>query len=149
MWKILAAALAAIALAGCGDLNEARVPMADAAADGSGRQFLPPPPGKASLYVFRVGKPQPIIWTITAGRETLAQIGTTSWARLEMPPGQVDLRCSGSMADTTSLLLNLRAGETRYIEITEEHFRIICNMAEVPAATGQAGVLTGRRVREL
>lgn len=150
MLKLTAVALAAIGvLSGCADLNEARAPMADAGADAVGRQFAPPPPGMSSIYVVRVGKPQPIVWTITVGQRTLAQIGTMSWARLDLPPGQIDLRCTGSMADTTSLLLTLNPGEIRYVEITEEHFRIICHLTEIPAAQGQAAVLKGRRVREL
>lgn len=150
MLKFVAVAATAFGvLCACTELHEARVPMADAQADAAGRRFAPPPQGMGSVYVVRVGKPQPIVWTITAGQRTLAQLGTMSWARLDLPPGQIDLRCNGSMADTSSLLLTLNPGDVRYVEITEEHFRIICNLAEVPAAQGQAAVLKGRRVREL
>lgn len=150
MSKVIASAIAAVAvLSSCTEFHEARVPMATPAEDSAGRQFAPPPAGHAAVYVFRAGKPQPIVLNITIGQKLMANIGTNSWARMDLPAGRTDLRCSGPMADTTALLLDLSPGDIRFVEITEEHFRIVCKLAEVPASIGRAGVLSGQRVREL
>ena len=150
MRKMFLVALALPALAACEVITEAKVPMSDAAADAAGRQFAPPPPGKAVIYAFRADAPQPIVFTISVGRENLADLGTNTWARLEMPAGRADVRCTGGgQAATPSLLLDLAPGEIRYVEVRAEFYRIACYLNEVPAAQGRPAVLGGRRVREL
>lgn len=149
MLKVVAAVLAAIALASCAEAFDGRAPMADAASDAAGRQFAPPSPGKAALYVFRADKPQPIVWTVLAGRTTIAQLGTMSWSRVELSPGRHDLRCVGGREATPSLVLDLSAGQTRYVALGTEWLRIACTLNEVDAAAGRAGVSAGKRVLEL
>jgi hypothetical protein len=149
MLKVLAAALAALALASCAEAFEGRAPMSDAASDAAGRQLAAPSPGKAALYVFRADKPQPIVWTVLAGRTTISQLGTMSWSRVELLPGQYDLRCVGGREATPSLVLNLAAGETRYVDLGTEWWKIACTLNEVDAAAGRAGIAAGKRVLEL
>lgn len=143
MRKTLLVAL--LALAAC----EAEVPMASSSSDASGRLFVPPPAGMGALYVYFPDRPQGAVWGVTAGPTLVGDLTRNTWLRVDLPAGERDVRCTGGRVATPSLLVNLTAGETRYIELGKHWLEVQCTMKEVTASIAQPAILAGKRVREL
>lgn len=123
--------------------------MATTQHDAAGRTFAPPSPGRAALYVYRADKTQPVVWRVVANQAALGDLAPHTWLRADLPAGNYDLRCTGGNASAPSLLMELVSGETRYVDLGTEWFRVACTMKGVAAATAQPAILAGRRVREL
>ncbi len=139
----LPALAALLLLAGC-----ASVPLDSAQEDARGKQFIPPPPDRGSLYVYRQGPMgAPVsIGVILAGRpETKLAQDTFVW--LEPAPGTIDIRCAGTdgSADT---VVSVGPGETRFVEVAYRPGLMgsRCAVREVPEAEGRTAVLAGKRV---
>lgn len=65
--------------------------MAAAGEDAAGKQFAPPAPGFAALYVFR--EDNGANYAIADGKRTLGVLGTNNWLRVELSPGDHDMHC--------------------------------------------------------
>jgi hypothetical protein len=129
-------------LAGC-----ASVPLETAQEDAKGKQFTPPPSDKGSLYVYRrglMGATAAIPVTIAGTLQT--ELAPDTWVWLQGAPAAIDIKCMGTDGGADSTV-NVGPGETRFVEVA---FRpglmgSRCAVLEVPAAQGQAAVLTGHR----
>jgi hypothetical protein len=145
----LLAAAAALLLAGC----EPTFPMADRADEARGKQFLPPPPDRAVLYVYRVVGAGSVPFVMSLDQRQLGAVSGTTWLRVEEKPGVRDLRCFTEgieAAAPASLRVDLRPGQTTFVEARYIHFSDPhCGLAEVPATVGRPGVLAGHRIREV
>jgi hypothetical protein len=85
--------------------------MAPSDADIQAKQFQPPPPGQASLYVFREGIfDAAILIGASTGHRTLGQLGPDNYFRVEAPPGDYDMRCS-STEGSGSTAVRIAAGK--------------------------------------
>jgi hypothetical protein len=138
------ALLALLLLAGC-----ASVPLDSAQEDARGKQFVPPPPDRGSLYVYRqgpMGAPVSLGVTLAGRGETRLAQDTFVW--LEPAPGAIDVRCAGTDGDGgADTVVNVGPGETRFVEVA---YRLglmgsRCAVTEVAEAQGRAAVLAGKR----
>lgn len=130
-------------VAGC-----ASVPLETAQEDAKGKQFMPPPSDKGSLYVYRrglMGATAAIPVTIAGTLQT--ELAPDTWVWLQGAPAAIDVRCTGTDGGA-DMAVNVGPGETRFVEVA---FRpglmgSRCAVLEVPTAQGQAAVLAGHRV---
>ncbi len=131
-----------LALAAC-----AEVPMATPSQDAAGKTFSPPPAGMATLYLYRtdtIGGLRTL--NLTIGQRMLGGLASRTWFRIDLAPGEYDLRCTAeSMA---SRRVTLSPGETRYLDVA-----IVlggqCTMTDVDAAAARPVILAGRRAEEV
>lgn len=129
----------------------ASVPMASADADVQGKSFVPPPPGKAALYVYResvFGAAK--LLAVSAGQRALGSLAADTWFRVDLDPGRYDMRCSGG-ENSESTIVQLATGETRFVEaaVRMGMFAHRCGIFEVPPDKGRAAILAGRRAAEI
>ena len=127
------------------------VPMAPPDADLQAKQFQPPPPGQASLYVFREGIfGAAILIGASMGQRTLGQLGPDNYFRVEVQPGDYDMRCSSSEG-SGSTIVRIAAGETRYVEVAARLGlgSARCAIFEVSEQQGRSAVGHGRRAAEI
>lgn len=143
--RTLAALAAALVVTAC----TVPLPMADHSAEMEGKQFLPPPPGRAALYVFH-GNSQYI--EISAGQRLLGQLSKGTWLRADLPAGTYDVRCR-LMAYTSSndsLRLTLSPGQLVFVGVT---FVALgeppCRLAVEPEAKARQYIGSGARIREV
>lgn len=124
------------------------LPMANPAEDAAGKQFLAPPPGQSTLYIYRE-RAGPNV-TISAGQRTLGVLGGRNWLRVDLPAGEHDVRCTVPMLNDTveQVDLPLRSGTITYAAATVEVFHG-CRLNLVAAETGRAAIAAGNRVRDL
>jgi hypothetical protein len=128
----------------------ASAPMAPPDADIQAKQFQPPPPGQASLYVFREGTfGAAILIGASLGQRTLGQLAADTFFRVDLEPGDYDLRCS-SMEGAGSATVRIAAGETRFVEVAARmgFGSARCAIFEVAAEQGRAAIANGRRAAE-
>lgn len=136
-------AVALLAAGGC-----AQVPMADPQADQMAKAFPSPEPGKGALYVYRsgvMGFARPIDVAIVGGAS--AQLATSTYLRLEGPPGPVEVDCK--VGDKTGgNQVQIDEGRTRYVEVSMKVGLMLpgCEVAEVAPEQGQAAVRGSKRV---
>lgn len=108
-WMMLVAML----VAACDDA----VPMANTAADTTGKGFTAPSPAKASLYIYRPDGAGSVLDT-TANQRTLGSLPKRSYLRVDLSPGNWDIRCRSSVttSSTNSIAAELRPGTITFIE---------------------------------
>lgn len=125
----------------------ASVPMASSDLDAAGKQFAPPPPGKASLYVYRESIfGAAVSVSVTMGQRALGALVSDTWFQLDVDPGQYDIRCTGGEG-ADSKIVAIASGETRYVEVAIRMGVIQprCAVFEVMPEQGRKAVLGGKR----
>ena len=135
-----------VALSGC-----ASVPMAPTDLDAQGKRFQPPPPEKASFYVYResvFGAAYSV--NVTMGQRALGALAADTWFLIDVEPGQYDMRCSAGEG-SDSKIVGIAAGETRYVEVAMRMgvMQPRCAVFEVNAEQGQKAVMGGKRAQEI
>lgn len=129
----------------------ATVPMDSAQQDAAGKQFAPPPPGRAALYVYReslLGSAVSI--PVSLGTRPLGSLPSDTWFLVDVEPGTYDVRCNATEgSDARSV--TLAPGETRYVEVAIRMGMLgaRCGVSEVDPQAGQKGVLGGKRAAEI
>lgn len=147
MKKILVAV--AVLLSAC----SSSVPMATGSDDIDGKRFQAPAPNMSALYIYRgaagLGGGE-AVFTPTIGQRMLGGLAPRTWFRIELAPGQYDLRCLGG-ENQGNLVVTLATQETRFVEIEPGsgwvNYR--CHLIEVDADRGRDGVLRGNRAAAL
>lgn len=144
MWKIVTGAMA-LALTSC-----ASVPMDSPGDSAAGKVFAPPPPGMASLYIYRTGAfAGAYSIAVTLGPRNLGALASDTWFLVTVEPGEYDVRCNAE--NNASAIVVIGPGETRYVDVSPA-FGIMaprCSVAETNAQQGQQGVLRGNRARAI
>lgn len=137
--------LLAILLSAC---SAPPLPSAEPSDDAAGKQFRPPPEGRAALYVVH---PNEQYVEVSAGQRTLGQLSKGMWLRADLPAGTYDIRCrltAYSLADTQRL--NLAAGQMAFISVRYVYLSDPpCRISVQDEAAGKAAVLAGVRAREI
>ncbi|SRR6266404_6789737 len=125
------------------------VPMATAGEDAAGKQFAPPAPGFAALYIFRVNDGP--TYTIVEGQRARAILGAKNWLRVELRPGSYAVHCAvprySDLVSTT--IVPLKPGDIAYLSATKWESGFSCQLISEDADVGEPAVLRGSRVREL
>ena len=131
-----------LALAGC-----ATVPLESAQEEAKGKQFIPPPPDKGSLYIYRRGFMGAVVnIPIAIAGSMQTELAQNTWVWLQGAPGTIDIKCTGSEGGA-DLAVNVGPGETRFVELAFRPGLLggRCALTEVPAAEGRGAVLAGHR----
>jgi hypothetical protein len=125
------------------------IPMAPAAEDVSGKQFAPPPPGLAALYIFRANKGTD--YTIIDGQKTLGTLGANNWMRVELPPGSHNFHCAvPKYSDlVSSTVVFLSPGNIAYLSASLWESGFSCHLVSEDADIGVPAVRRGSRVNAL
>lgn len=143
-------AAAALMLGAC-----ATVPMAGPTADADGKRFDPPPPGQASLYLYRnsiVGSEA--VFSLADNQQPIGSLANRTWIRTDVVPGRHVVTCSiPSYAPLTqppaqAATVDLAPGEIRFLEVDVWPGLPLnprCVATEVPADKGRAAVTDGNR----
>lgn len=143
---IVGACITAAVLGAC-----ASVPMASPDADIQAKQFQPPSAGQATLYVFREGIfGAAIALNASLGPRMLGQLGPDNYFRVDLQPGDYDMRCS-STENSRSTTVSVATGETRFVEVAA---RIglgaaRCAVFEVPEQQGRSAIAHSKRAAEI
>jgi hypothetical protein len=123
------------------------IPMAPAAEDAAGKQFAPPAPGFAALYIFRGNEGTD--YTIIDGQQTLGVLGANNWMRVELPPGSHNIHCAvpkySELVSSTIVLLS--PGNIAYVSATLWESGFSCHLVGEDADIGVPAVLRGSRVK--
>src|SRR5688500_2874442 len=130
--------LAAALLSGC-----ASVPMAPPDADATGKQFPPPPPGQASLYIFRGGgMGAAVLISATVGERSVGALAPFTWFRIDVPPGRQDVRCVTAEV-VRSVTVDAAPGELRFVQLGAEIGWLSprCWIEDIPAEQGRGAIL--------
>src|SRR3981189_3017038 len=94
----------------------APVPMATAEADVQGESFSPPTPGRGVLYVYREGMFAPALTvSISVGERRLSALAIDTWFRVDLDPGQYEIRCTTTNTDYR--IVRLVADEISFIKV--------------------------------
>ena len=122
--------------------------MSPVSEDAGGKQFAPPAPGKAALYVYRDAHMATFyIVEVSAGRYSLGDLGVSTYLRTELEPGRYDVRCR-SPERTDAKVISLQPGEIAFVRIQNLPLGQRCGVAVPDAATGRSAVLNSKRVLE-
>lgn len=127
------------------------VPMAPLDADMQAKQFQPPPPEQASLYVFREGIfGAAILINASMGQRTLGQLGPDNYFRIDVQAGDYDMRC-GSIESAASTTVRVAAGETHFVEVAARLGlgSARCAIFEVTEQQGRSAIAHSRRAAEI
>ena len=119
------------------------VAMASPMQDANGKQFAAPPPGLGALYFFNPTSAGPAIKVVVNGQE-IGQLGTQTWLRAELAPGERTVRCWGA-ASSSALSIYLAPGEIRFFDIEMNPGQPACSVREAPPDQGRSAVLMGGR----
>lgn len=140
MKQLLVMLVAVLALTAC---DGPQIPMATSTDDAAGKQFQPPPPGKAALYIV-AGKVA-VLSPITVGQIQAGTLKGNTWLRVDIPAGRYDLRFQG-LDNVATLQLDAIAGELYFVRLNWSGRLPIYHRFEVmePDA-GRAAVLQGQR----
>lgn len=128
----------------------ATVPMASEAEDATAKRFDLPPVDKSTLYIYRQGIfNAAFMLTVSIGQRTVGPLASDTYFRLEMAPGDYEIRCTG--VNTVAVPVRLMPNGTSFVEIAA---RVAiggsgCAASEVTAAAGQSAILRGRRAQEV
>ncbi len=142
-WLIVAALL--LALAAC-QTSTPPVALATPAQDAAGKQFAPPPPGMAAIYFYNPDA-SPVVGVAVDGRE-IGLLDARTWMRAEIVAGHHVMRCRRGES-VNARWVNLPAGTTHFVDVQMRPGHHTCTIKETDAALGRAGVLAGKRAREL
>jgi hypothetical protein len=123
------------------------IPIAPAAEDAAGKQFAPPAPGLAALYIFRANDGTD--YTIVDGQRTLGVLGAHNWMRVELPPGSHNIHCAvPKYSDlVSSTIVSLSPGNIAYLSATLWESGFSCHLVSEDADIGVPAVLRGARVQ--
>ena len=144
--KLASAIMLVSLLAAC-----ASVPMASSDADIQAKKFQSPSAGQATLYVFREGIfGAAIALNASVGQRMLGQLGPGNYFRVDLQPGDYDMRCS-STENSRSTTVSIATGETRFVEVAA---RIglgaaRCAVFEVTEQQGRSAIAHGKRAAEI
>ena len=139
----LVALLAVIAVTACGGPI---VPMASTSDNSVGKTFQTPAPDRAALYVTGqvIG-----ITPISLGGSQIGAVVNKTWLRVDVPPGQYDLRATGQN-NVASLPITLAPGSTTFIQVRAVNGIPIYNRIEqLTPEAGRSAVLAGERAQEV
>ena len=128
----------------------ASVPMASRDADTAGKTFAPPPPGSATLYLYReslFGAAYSL--ALSVGQRNLGALAADTWFRIDVEPGTYDVRCMTPEA-SGSTSVQIASGETRFVEAAIRMGFVAprCAVFEVAPEKGRAAVTGGKRAQE-
>jgi len=123
------------------------IPLAPAEEDAAGKQFAPPAPGFAALYIFRANDGAD--YTIIDGQRTLGVLGANNWMRVELPPGNHNIHCAvPKYSDlVSSTIVPLSPGSIAYLSATLWESGFSCHLMSEDADIGVPGVRRGSRVK--
>ena len=129
----------------------ASVPMASRDADAAGKTFAPPPPGSATLYLYResiFGAAYTV--GLSVGQRSLGALAPDTWFRIDVEPGTYDVRCTTPEA-SASKSVQIAPGETRFVEaaIRMGFVEPRCAVFEVAPEKGRSAVTGGKRAQEI
>ena len=125
--------------------------MAPSDADIQAKQFQPPSAGQATLYVFREGiLGAAIALNASLGQRMLGQLGPDNYFRVDILPGDYDMRCS-STENSRSTTVRIATGETRFVEIAPRFGFVVarCAISEVTEEQGRSAIAHGKRAAEI
>jgi hypothetical protein len=142
--RLLSGVLALVTLTGC-----ATVPMASQDADRAGKRFDPPSPGMAQIYIFRDATGSSTALNVSLGAQMLGALAGNTWFRVEVEPGQYDIRCNAE--NVANAVVAIAAGETRFVETVVGIGWVAprCRIAEVAPSIGRPVVLAGHQAAPL
>jgi hypothetical protein len=143
---VVAALITATALGAC-----TSVPMASSDADMQAKQFQPPPVEQSTLYVFREGIfGAAILLNASLGQRTLGQLGPDNYFRVDLKPGEYDMRCSG-IEGAGSTAVRIAPGETRFVEVAARLGigSARCAIFEVSEQQGRSAIAHSKRAAEI
>lgn len=144
--SILAAGLALL-ISSCASPED--VPLAAPQAEAQGKTFEAPPPGMGSVYVLHPTRAG-FVFSVTIGPRLVGHLATRTWLRVDLPPGDYDLRATAEGALTMGALdLRIHAGQTTFVELDRDLWRGAAVPKVVSADFGRAAVAEGRRAREI
>lgn len=128
----------------------ASVPMAEPGADAEGKRFEPPPPGEATLYLYRSSfLGSETVFELFDNAQRIGALADRTWVRLDVAPGMHTVACgspSGGLPPGNPI--DVRPGDMRFLEIEVSPgppFNPRCSATEVSEAKGRAGVTGGAR----
>lgn len=129
----------------------ASVPMAPRDADAAGKTFAPPPPGSATLYLYResiFGAAYSL--ALSVGQRNLGSLAADTWFRIDVEPGTYDIRCTTPEA-SDSKSFQIASGETRFVEAAIRMGFVAprCAVFEVAPEKGRSAVVRGKRAQEV
>lgn len=129
----------------------ASVPMASRDADAAGKTFAPPPPGSATLYLYResiFGAAYSL--ALSVGQRNLGALAADTWFRIDVEPGTYDVRCTTPEA-SGSQSVQIASGETRFVEAAIRMGFVAprCAVFEVAPEKGRSAVTGGKRAQEI
>jgi hypothetical protein len=128
----------------------ASVPISSVTEDASAKRFDLPPPDKSALYIFRQGVFNAAFTiTVSIGQRTIGPLASDTFFRLEMAPGDYEIRCTAQ--NTAAVPVRLAPNGTSFVEIAA---RIgvggtQCATSEVSPTVGHSAILRGRRAQEV
>ncbi len=135
--------LAAV-LAGC-----ATVPMQDSSADAARKQFSPPPPDRAGLYIYRDSNfGGALKKTLYIDGQVLGESGPMTYFYLQVPEGERRLSTESEFSNN-DLLLAVEPGQNYFVRQSIKMGLFVGGAAliQVSEATGRQGVAQCRLAR--
>jgi hypothetical protein len=129
----------------------ASVPMSSRDADAAGKTFAPPPPGSATLYLYResiFGAAYSL--ALSVGQRNLGALAADTWFRIDVEPRTYDIRCTTPEA-SDSRSIQIASGETRFVEAAIRMGFVAprCAVFEVAPEKGRSAVVVGKRAQEI
>jgi hypothetical protein len=135
--------VACLGLAAC---ESPTVPLASSALDATGKNFEPPPTGKAALYVAAGYIPD--VATISVGPTKIGSMAQRTWLRADLEPGTYDIHAR-SPYSTSSLSVTLAPGSITYTQLWYVDRRPWSDVLnEALESKGRALVLADKRVAQ-
>jgi len=131
-------------LAACGATPVATAPPGQ---DVAGKQFNPPPAGRAAVYFYYPYNVGPAL-NVAVGPQTIGELGPMTWSRVELSPGWHVMRCMGPNANN-SFSMSLAPGTMRFVAVYEAMDAPACTIQETGPEAGRAGVIAGSRALQL
>lgn len=125
--------------------------MATSESNATGKQFAPPFPGRAALYVLTTKKAG-TTWALTLGQRNLGVMDNSQWLRVDVPAGTYDLRCSSVILRDAPAVLPLTMPEGSISFAAASYITLgnpSCRLQAVADDFGRREVLAGTRIREV
>lgn len=129
---------------------DSAVQLAPASSNQEGKRFDVPATGKTALYVFTTSKAG-TTWNIAVDQRQIGQLESGQWMRVDLTPGQQDVRCSSAILKDPPARLSVpaQAGSVNYVMASYVPLgNPSCKLQAVASAVAQREIATGTRSQE-